>query len=172
VADHEAMKIYEASLRYLVAMAFHNCYPNLKIRFAYNVSRCVSIHLIEPKTVATTAMLIKIDHEIQSSSKPPAQADGRFSNADAAKIYAERGFTDKLEILQYRPEKTVHLYECNGYLGLYVFPHGSLDRLPHKYKLRLYTPGFLLQYPRSECGGEDPGIRGCPDLRPHPSRSP
>jgi hypothetical protein len=38
VADHEAMKIYEASLRYFVAMAFHNCYPNLKIRFAYNVS--------------------------------------------------------------------------------------------------------------------------------------
>ncbi len=31
---HQAMKMYEASLRYLVAMAFNRAYPNLKIRFA------------------------------------------------------------------------------------------------------------------------------------------
>ena len=43
VKDHEAIKVYEASLRYVVAMAFARCYPGLKIRFAYNVSRAVSI---------------------------------------------------------------------------------------------------------------------------------
>ena len=32
--DIEAMKVYEASLRYVVAMAFANCYPQLHIRFA------------------------------------------------------------------------------------------------------------------------------------------
>lgn len=163
VADHEAMKIYEASLRYLVAMAFHNCYPNLKIRFAYNVSRCVSIHLIEPKTVATTAMLIKIDHEIQSLIKQDLPLKRLVvSNAEAAKIYEKLGYTDKLAILQYRPEKTVHLYECNGFLD-YMYSHmvpstGYLD----KYKLRLYTPGFLLQYPRSECGGRIPEFKDAP----------
>src|SRR5574344_2075417 len=69
VKDHGAMKIYEASLRYIVAMAFHNLYPNLHIRFAYNVSRCVSIHLLDPKVSATTAMLIKIEHEIRDIVK-------------------------------------------------------------------------------------------------------
>ncbi|MFA6620425.1 MAG: hypothetical protein WCS90_04780 [Bacilli bacterium] len=163
VADHEAMKIYEASLRYIVAMAFHNCYPNLKIRFAYNVSRCISIHLVEPHGVATTAMLIKVDHEIQTLIKADYPLKRLVvSNSEAAKIYKERGFADKLEILQYRPEKTVHLYECNGYLD-YMYSHlvpstAYLD----KYKLRLYTPGFLLQYPRSECGGEIPEFEDAP----------
>jgi uridine kinase len=163
VTDHEAMKIYEASLRYVVAMAFHNVYPKLKIRFAYNVSRCISIHLLDPKIVATTAMQIKVDHEIESIIKADYPLKRLVvSNAEAAKIYNERGYEDKLAILQYRPEKTVHLYECNGYLN-YMYSHmvpstGYLN----KYKLRLYTPGFLLQYPRSECNGEIPEFEDAP----------
>lgn len=163
VKDHGAMKIYEASLRYIVAMAFHNLYPNLHIRFAYNVSRCVSIHLLDPKVSATTAMLIKIEHEIRDIVKADYPLKRLVvSNAEAAKIYKDRGYQDKLDILKYRPEKTVHLYECNGYLD-YMYSHmvpstGYLD----KFKIRLYTPGFLLQYPRSECGGEIPNFEDAP----------
>ena len=57
VKDVDAIKVYEASLRYVVAMAFSRCYPDLRIRFAYNVSRCVSITFLDPKVSATTAML-------------------------------------------------------------------------------------------------------------------
>ena len=32
--DPEAMKIYEATLRFIVAMAFHRAYPDQKIRFS------------------------------------------------------------------------------------------------------------------------------------------
>ena len=35
--DSDAMRIYEASLRFLVAMAMHNIHPHYEIRFAYNV---------------------------------------------------------------------------------------------------------------------------------------
>lgn len=50
LSDHEAMKIYEASLRYVFAMAFARAYPNTKIRFSYDVSRCISIHLLSPES--------------------------------------------------------------------------------------------------------------------------
>ena len=39
--DNDAMRIYEASLRFLVAMAMHNIHPHYEIRFAYNVSRSI-----------------------------------------------------------------------------------------------------------------------------------
>jgi len=159
VSDHGAMKIYEASLRYLVAMAFHNCYPNLKIRFAYNVSRCISVHLLDPKVVATTAMLIKINHEIENLIKQDLPLKRLVvSNAEAAKIYEERGYQDKLDILKYRPEKTVHLYECAGYMD-YMYSHmvPSTGYIK-EYKLHLYSPGFLIQYPRSECQGKIPSF--------------
>jgi uridine kinase len=162
-ADHEAMKIYEASLRYLVAMAFSRLYPNLHIRFSYNVSRCVSVHLLDPTIVASTAMLIKLNHELEDLVKADFPLKREVvSNAEAAKIYQERGYDDKLAILKFRPEKTVHLYECDGYLN-YMYSHlvPSTSYI-HKYKIRLYSPGFLVQYPRSECNGEIPEFQDAP----------
>lgn len=163
VKNSEAVKIYEATLRYVVAMAFSRCYPNLKIRFAYNVSRCVSIHLLDPNVRADTAMLLKLRHEIEEIIKGDYPLKKTIvPNEEAAKIYAEKGFDDKLEILSYRPEKTVHLYECEGYLNyMYQVMLPSTGYIK-AYKLRLYSPGFLLQYPRAENGGEIPEFKDAP----------
>ncbi len=163
VKDHEAMKIYEATLRYIVAMAFHNLYPELKIRFAYNVSRCISVHLLDPKMVANTAMLLRLNHEVErivAADYPIKRLV--VPNEKAAEIYKERGFDDKIALLAYRPEKTVHLNECNGYLD-YMYSHLAPSTGYIKdYKIRLYAPGFLVQYPRSECGGAIPEFEDAP----------
>ena len=162
-ADPEAMKLYEACLRYVIAMAFSRVYPGLKIRFAYNVSRCVGIHILSKKISANTNMLIRINHEIESI----IQADYPLirhvvKNEEAKEIFEERGFEDKIDLLQYRPEKTVHLYECDGYLD-YMYHHmvPSTGYIT-SYKLRLQAPGLLLQYPRAERKGEIPEFKDAP----------
>ena len=112
----QAMKMYEASLRYLVSMAFSRAYPNLKIRLAYNISRCISVHLLDPKMKANNAMFNKVNeemHRIVAADYPLKRIV--VPNAEAEKIYDQRGFLDKKDILKYRPEKTVHFYECDGY---------------------------------------------------------
>jgi len=161
--DHDAVKVYEASLRYIVAMAFARCYPNLHIRFAYNVSRAISIHLLDPNVVGDTAMLIKVNKELEKivAADYPLKW-GVVPNEEAGKVYDECGFADKKAILKYRPEKTVHLYDCDGYRN-YMYSHmvPSTGYLT-KYKLRLYAPGFLLQYPRSETKGEIPDFEDAP----------
>ena len=163
LADTSACKIYEATLRYVVAMAFARAYPELKIRFAYNVSRCISIHLLNPGATATTAMLLKVRHEIDDiigADYPLKRLV--VNNSEAAKIYKEKGFLDKLDILQYRPEKTVHLYSCQEYMNYMYSKMLPSTGYLHDFKLRLYTPGFLLQYPRAECGGEIPPFKDAP----------
>lgn len=163
LSNSEAAKIYEATLRYVVAMAFSRAYPNLHIRFAYNVSRCISVHLLDPGINANTAMLLKVRHEIDAIIEKDIPLKRIIvSNEEAKKIYGERGFLDKLDILQYRPEKTVHLYACDDYLD-YVYSRmlPSTGYLKN-FKLRLYAPGFLLQYPRAECGGEIPPFKDAP----------
>ncbi len=161
--SRDAMKIYEASLRYVFAMAFARSYPNMKIRFSYDVSRCVSIHILTPGYTATTAMLLKINHEVESIVKSDYPLKRIIvSNEEAERFYDEQGLSDKKAILNYRPEKTVHLYECDGFKD-YMYSHmvpstGYLTR----YKLRLYAPGFLLQYPRAECRGEIPEFEDAP----------
>ncbi len=159
----EAMKIYEASLRYLVAMAFHNVYPDLPIRFAYNVSRSISIHLLDPKAKANTNMYIRISQELERL----VEQDLPFErivvpNEEAEKIYDRCNFEDKKALLRYRPEKTVHFYRCGDYLN-YMYSHlvPSTGYLK-EYKLRLYAPGFMLQYPRAECEGKIPEFEDAP----------
>jgi uridine kinase len=163
LTDADAVKIYEATLRYVVAMALYRTYPQLHTRFAYNVSRCISIHLLDPGFRADTAMLLKVNHEIEAIIKANYPLN-RFivPNEEAAKIYKEKGFLDKIALLQYRPEKTVHLYDCDGYVDyMYSRMLPSTGYL-HEYKLRLYSPGFLLQYPRAEAGGKIPEFEDAP----------
>ena len=45
VKDRDAKPCYEASLRFLVAMAMRNIRPELEIRFSYNVSRSFALFL-------------------------------------------------------------------------------------------------------------------------------
>ena len=49
-SSYDSVKVYETSLRYLLAMAFHNLYPNYQIRISYNISRSlllIIVHLFE-----------------------------------------------------------------------------------------------------------------------------
>ena len=162
VKDQDAIKTYEASLRFIVAMAFKRVYPKIEVRFCYNVSRSIFIQLInEPK--CDLAMVKKIDDEIQKiiNADYPLK---RFvvSNEEAKQIYIEHGLLDKLDILKYRPEKTVHLYDCDGYLN-YMFSHMVPSTGYIKdYILRLYSPGMIIQYPRAECKGTIPPFEDAP----------
>lgn len=166
LSSREAMKMYEASLRYLISMAFARVYPKLQIRLSYNISRCISVHLINTEVRATMAMYKKINDEMKAIVKADYPLKRLVvPNAEAERIYDERGFLDKKDILAYRPEKTVHFYECDGYLD-YMYSH----LLPstgyiHKYEIRLYGQGFLVQYPRSECNGEIPDFEDAPTFR-------
>ena len=162
VKDVDAIKVYEASLRYVVAMAFARCYPDLRVRFAYNVSRSISISLLDGK-VANTAMLLKVSHEIDRIiAEDIPLVRGKVSFEEAEKIYDECHFEDKKAILEYRPENLCHIYTCAEYKN-YMYSHmvPSTGYL-HDYKLRLYSPGFMLQYPRAESGGEIPPFQDDP----------
>src|SRR5574344_759725 len=45
--DSDAVKVYETSLRYLMAMACYRVCPQIDIRFSYNVSRSIFCHCVE-----------------------------------------------------------------------------------------------------------------------------
>lgn len=161
--DPEAVKIYEATLRFIVAMAFHRAYPEQKIRFSYDVSRTISIHLIQPRISATTAMLLRVKKEIEKIIEADYPLVRHVVSVEEARRVAEEtNQPDKLDILEYRPEKTAHLYSCDGYQN-YMYNHlAPSTGYIHDYKLRLYAPSLLLQYPRAETGGTIPEFEDAP----------
>ena len=114
--DRDAKPIYESSLRFLVAMAMHNIHPHYEIRFAYNVSRSIFLQILNPGTSASGIMIKELVAEMNRLVALDLPLERKIvSKEEAARIFAEDGYQDKVDILKYRPEKTAHIYTCNEY---------------------------------------------------------
>lgn len=163
IKNSDAVKTYETSLRYLVAMAFRNINPELKIRFSYNVSRSIFVQLLGAKMHADGSLVKKLFDEMKrlvSSDLPFVRR--KVSIEEIREIYQREGEIDKLDLLKYRPEKTAHLYECGGY---YNYMYGRMvpsTGYLKDWELRLYAPGIIVQYPRAEADGKIPPFEDAP----------
>lgn len=163
LGDLEACKVYETSLRYLFALAIHNLYPDVRVRFSYNVSRSIFGLFVAGKTRLDTKSLAMIKEEVDRLIEADIHIHRvTVSKEEAAVIYQSMNAPDKLEALNYRPESEVHLYKCLDYVNyMYGYMVPSTGYLK-KYVLKLFSPGFIIQYPRSECRGEIPPFEDAP----------
>jgi len=161
--DRDAKPIYEASLRFLVAMAMHNIHPHYEIRFAYNVSRSIFLQILNPGTSASGIMIKELVAEMNRLVSLDLPLERKIvSKEEAARIFTEDGYQDKVDILKYRPEKTAHIYTCGNYRN-YMYNRmvpstGYINRWVIKY----YHPGIIIQYPRPDYNGEIPPFEDAP----------
>ena len=162
--DSCAIGQYRRSLLFVFLYAAHLVCPELRIKLSYSVSRSI---------FARDANGVQISYDmcqaIEKKMHEIVSANYRFekiivSNEEAQKLYQDFNLQDKIDILKYRPEKTVHFYVCNGYKN-YLFGHMVPSTgYVKKFKLRSYYPGILISYPRSENGGEIPQFNEEPNF--------
>ena len=161
--DRDAKQTYEAGIRFLVAMAMRNLHPNTQIRFSYNVSRSIFMQVLDKSILVNSQMVTELENEM----KKIVDADyplvrSVVSKEEAKKVFAKEGYQDKVDIIQYRPEKTCHLYECNGYINYMYNRMVPSTGYLRKWKLKYYHPGVVIQYPRVEMDGEIPPFEESP----------
>lgn len=153
----DVSRIYQSTLRYVIIMAVQKVYPKARVVFNYSVSRSIFAsvsnlgHPFLQEDLDAISLevnkIIKANHKISRYS---------VTKEEAIEYYKSIGFNDKVKILKYRKENTVHMYECNNYKNYmfgYMLPSTGYLK---NFNLKLYSPGFLITYPRSECGGEIP----------------
>jgi uridine kinase len=156
--DHpDAARIYESTLRYVVAMAIKNMYPKAKVKFNYSISRSILAVLEGLDYVLDSGVVNKIKQEVERLIQRDLTIERRrVSVGEATKLYTDLDMPDKVSILKYREEDYVNLYECNGYMNYmfgYMLPStGYLSA----FNMFLYHPGFIIQVPRAELGGAIP----------------
>jgi uridine kinase len=163
VKDRDAKPTYEASLRFIVAMAMRNILPKADIRFSYNVSRSIFLQVLTPGIVVNPQMVANLEKEMERIVKEDYPlVRSIVSKEEAKKVFTKEGYKDKVEIIQYRPEKTCHLYDCNGYKNYMYNRMVPSTGYVNKWKLKYYHPGIVIQYPRPEVGGEIPPFEEAP----------
>lgn len=163
IKDEDAAKIYEASLRYVAIMAFARLYPELKVRVTRNVSRSTFIQILNPGKSANQKMRNAIEEEMHKIIDADFPLIRHSIPKEEAQGYYERfGLEDKLEALPYRPEKNVHLYECDGYFNYLASRMVPSTGYLKNFLLHLYVPGMILQAPRAEVKGEIPEFVDAP----------
>lgn len=156
LSNAEASRAYETSLRYIIAMAFYNIYPDIKVRFSYNISRSVSCQALT-KNFNMSRAVEAISKEVRRIIEADLPIERvTVTIEEATKIYKKFHLDDKIEILKYRPESTVHLYKCGDYYNYmhnYMVPSTGCI---HSYTITPYSPGIIIQYPRHELDANIP----------------
>lgn len=137
-------------------MAFHNLYPDVRICFGYNASRSIFCQILTKGfnvSKATDEVRDEVDRIIKADM--PIERI-TVSTDEAREIFEKMGRDDKLRILPYRPESLVNIYVCGDYydyLHAYMVPSTGCI---FSYNLMPYSPGIIIQYPRSELNAEIP----------------
>jgi len=163
VADRDAKPTYEASLRFIVAMAMKKIRPNVRFRFSYNVSRAVFMQLLTKDAKSNVQLVNELKEEIDRIVAADYPLNRSIiSKEEAKEIFEKDNYQDKIEILKYRPEKTCHIYDCNGYKNYMYNRMVPSTGYINRYILKFYHPGIIIQYPRPDLNGEIPVFEESP----------
>ena len=111
--DSEVSRMYQATLRYVIAYACKRVYPNARISYNYSVSRSIFASVSGLGHPFLEKNLKEISNEVYRiiASDLPIN---RYSvtKEEAIEYYKSIGLNDKVKVLKYRPEDTVHMYQC------------------------------------------------------------
>lgn len=158
--SRESMTIYRSSLIYIICKVVQDLFPDVKVSFSFSVSRSIYASFSGFKDGFTREHMNEIKNALNELVEADLEID-RYSLPveEAKKYYKEHNSLDKTEILNYRQEKTVHMYKCGEYLN-YMFGYMvPSTRFLSKFVLKHYTPGMIIMYPRNELGGEIPEFK-------------
>ena len=162
IFDQDAVRTYETTLRYLLAMAVYQLNPSYRFRFSYHISRSIFMEFSQPKKI-DPSFVEKINQKLTQLVQDNVSFDRLIvPKEEAIQLYEKLGYTDKVDILKYRPEKTVQFYQSGTYTN-YMFGMMAISsRLIKDWKLIYYPPGIIIQYPRSEMKGKIPVFEDAP----------
>lgn len=155
--------IYEASLRFIVAMAMNRAFTSVSYNLSYSISRSIYLTITSQEIKVDDKMVKTLDKEIQkivNADYPLTRY--KLPKDEILDIFVQHGFYHKVELFKYRPENTAHIYECDGYYNYMYSRMVPSTGYISRWKLIKYKDGIIIQYPRPDTDGEIPEFNDAP----------
>lgn len=151
IADSYGWRVYRDSLAFLLSKAAYGCYPenNLSINHSLGDGFYCSFDGISKEELPEVLNKLEIYMRKDVEAKLPIiRQKVRFR--DALDYFAAKGREDKRNLLKFKNQPKISVYNCNSFIDL---AHGALadntGDLQH-FKLLPYEEGFVLQFPEKE----------------------
>ena len=147
--DAEGRRIYERSLRFVMLMAIRDLFPGQRVRIEHSVPG--GIFVLLPGKVLTNEDVEAIEARMREITRKDLPFEPSFwPQAQVMAYYAERGETDKLELLRHRKAPVIRMYCCDGYHEYFhgvMAPSTSWTPIFH---LLLLGEGFVILLPNEK----------------------
>lgn len=163
--ETEAVRVYQTTLRYIIAMALKRIDKEANLIFNDYVSKTFIGMLSNTKYNYNYNYLKELKEEVSKiiNNNYPIERHKDDKNK-VLEIYKKEGYIDKYNVLQYREDDTVNYYSCDGYIDYmygYMLPSTGYIK---DYEIKYHHPGFIVQYPRVEENGKIPLFKDDPSF--------
>lgn len=154
VDTRDGNRMYQRSLCFVLVAAVRDIYPDLKVQVHHSLCKGIYCELVAERyrsverVVLTEADLEKIKQRMREW----IEADVPFTRLEvtleqARRIFRRHGRPEKADLLSYRTDSRISLYQCGPYKEHfcgYLLPRTSCVPV---FDLMLYSPGFILRHP-------------------------
>lgn len=151
IADSHGWRVYRDSLAFLLSKAAYKCYPDNNLSINHSLGDGFYCSFDELSKEELPEVLAKIEAHMRKDIEtklPIIRQRIRFK--DALEYFASKGRKDKCNLLKFKNQPRIAVYNCNSFIDL---AHGALadntGDLQH-FRLLQYDEGFVLQFPEKE----------------------
>lgn len=147
--DEEGRRLYERSLRFLFLLSMKRLYPDRRVRMLNSVGHGLYVRLTEGEMGQDMARALEADmKELAAQDLPFIREE--WTREEAIAHYEREGWTDKAELLRYRPSRRITMYRidplCEYFYGAMLPSTGYI----RAFSVKPHFPGVVLMMPAPE----------------------
>ena len=151
----DGARIYRRSITFLLEAAFEELFPQASMTIDHSVSSGGYFCTVTGFEKLTQEILDQLDQKMQEWVAADLPFERRVVPlAEAIKVFTEKGYEDKVQLLKVRQKDNLVLYRLGDhqdYLHGYMVPSTGFL---HMFGLKLLGEGFVLIYPRRHMPGD------------------
>ncbi|HDQ72949.1 MAG TPA: nucleoside kinase [Chloroflexi bacterium] len=165
LADSDGVRIYRRSLSFLLVAAVRELFPDAQIFVDYTLPFGGYFCQVRGRDSFTSEELARLKAHMQDIVEQDDLIKREFVPLEkAVETFQEQGEMEKVRLLRHRQKDYLALYSLRGmrdYFYGYMVPSTGYLRY---FDLLLWSPGFVLQYPRRHWPTDLRPVRDYPQL--------
>lgn len=156
IKDRDGRRIYIRTLSLIYIKACKDIFNDIDVSIKHSLNKGLYTEL-EHKHLVTINQLNNIKKRMNEIIEAKRPINSLCISVDKAQeIFLKQGMQDKVELLNYREEETIKIYELDGYYDTFYGHIAPNTEVINKFDLRLFYPGIILNFPTVESNFELP----------------